>query len=44
MKRYFGFLLLAAGFGMMCAGAARGEAMVVVKKAVTICLECIGLG
>lgn len=44
MKRYFAFFLLAAGFGMMCAGAARGEAMTVLQKAVTICMECIGLG
>lgn len=44
MKRYIGFLVLAAGFGMMCAGLARGEAMMVLKKAVTLCLECIGLG
>lgn len=44
MKRYFGFLLLAAGFGLTCAGLARGEAMLVVKKAITLCLECIGIG
>ena len=44
MKRYFGFFLLAAGFGLMCAGIARGEARVVMKKAVMLCLECIGLG
>ena len=44
MKRYYGFFFLAAGFGMMCAGIARGEAMVVLKKAVALCLECIGIG
>ncbi len=44
MKRYMGSLLLAAGFGLMCAGLARGEAMIVFKKAVVLCLECIGLG
>ena len=44
MKRYVGVLLLAAGFGMMCAGLARGEAMVVLKKAIVLCMECIGIG
>lgn len=44
MKRYIGFFLLSAGFGLMCAGLARGEAMLVFKKAVVLCLECIGIG
>ena len=44
MKRYFGFFFLAAGFSMMCAGLVRGEAMLVLKKAAALCLECIGIG
>lgn len=36
--------LLAAAVVMIAIGAARGEAGVVLKKAVNICLECIGLG
>ena len=44
MKRYFGFFLLSAGFGLLCAGLSRGEVMVILKKAVTLCLECIGIG
>lgn len=44
MKRYLSVLLLAAGFGMMCAGLARGEAMTVLKKAIVLCMECIGIG
>lgn len=44
MKRYYGFFLLAVGFGMTCAGLARGEALSVLKKAIALCLECIGIG
>ena len=36
--------LLAAGLAFMAAGILRGEAMTVLRKAITICLECIGLG
>lgn len=32
------------GLVMMLAGLALGEADVVLKKAVMICLECIGIG
>ncbi len=35
-------LLLAAGF--LTLGITRGEVLEVFKKAVKICLECIGLG
>ena len=36
--------LLAAGAILMVFGVLRGEAIVVVKKAIRICLECIGIG
>lgn len=36
--------LLAAAVVMIAIGFARGEAGVMLKKAVNICLECIGLG
>ena len=32
------------GLGMMIYGALRGEAGVVLAKAMRICLECIGIG
>lgn len=35
-------LLLAVSF--MCLGLNRGEADIILKKAVRICMECIGLG
>ena len=37
------FLLGAAAFFILC-GVQRGEVAIVLKKAVNICLECIGLG
>ena len=36
--------LLAAGLAFIVIGAVRGEANVVMQKAIMICMECIGLG
>lgn len=36
--------LLALGAGLMVFGIIRGEAAVVLQKAVSICMECIGIG
>ena len=36
--------LLAAGAVCVGLGAWRGEAETVLRKAITICMECIGLG
>ena len=37
-------ILLIAGVTFMCIGVLRGEQAIVLKKAVNICLECIGIG
>lgn len=37
-------LLIAAGTVMMCFGAMRGEANMVLGKAIRLCLECVGIG
>ncbi|MPN33661.1 hypothetical protein SDC9_181152 [bioreactor metagenome] len=37
-------MLLAVGGVFVLIGILRGEAFIVLKKAVTICLECIGIG
>lgn len=37
-------LLIAAGIGMMYFGAMRGEANMVLGKAIRLCLECVGIG
>ena len=36
------FLIL--GIGMIVYGATHGEAAIVLRKAIKVCLECIGLG
>lgn len=37
-------LCMLAGIAMMAFGAYRGEMGIVLKKAIVICLECIGIG
>lgn len=37
-------LLLALAVAFIAYGVSRGEMAIVLKKAVNICLECIGLG
>ena len=37
-------LILVIGIGFIIYGAMEGEAGSVVKKAVAICMECIGIG
>lgn len=39
-----GLCAAVCGVAMMLYGAFRGEAEVVLQKAVNICLECIGIG
>lgn len=42
--RWLGMALAACGLGMAAYGIFRGEMAVVLSKAITICLECIGIG
>lgn len=43
-SRALPIVLAIAGALLMIWGVLRGEAMVVLQKAVRICLECIGIG
>lgn len=43
-KRAVQAAVLAAALGLMGFGWFRGEAQVVLGKAITICLQCIGVG
>lgn len=44
IRRYSGLLLLAAGACLTVIGFMRGEAAIILQKAIVLCLECIGLG
>lgn len=39
-----GTLLLTAGAVLICAGLYREETAIIFRKAVHVCLECIGIG
>lgn len=43
-SRWIGILIAALGILMMGYGIYRGEADIVLAKAIRICLECIGIG
>ena len=44
MKRRLPWILLALSLGLMAAGLLVGEYKAVLEKAVTVCLDCIGIG
>jgi Mg/Co/Ni transporter MgtE len=44
MRRRLPWLLVAAFLGLMVAGLLLGEYKTVLEKAVTVCLDCIGIG
>ncbi|MDD6207123.1 MAG: CD1871A family CXXC motif-containing protein [Clostridiales bacterium] len=43
-NKYAKYFIMVLSLCMICIGVGRGEAEVVLKKAVNICLECIGIG
>ena len=44
MRRFVPFMLFALSAGLVLYGVSVGEAASVFRKAVTICLSCIGIG
>ncbi len=43
-SRRMAYIVAAAGLILMLAGLLRGEAVVVLRRAILICLGCIGIG
>ena len=43
-SRALSILLVMIGVAMMYIGAQRGEVLVVLNKAIKVCMECIGIG
>jgi len=44
MKRIAQIILLISGIVMIAAGLLRGEALEILRKAIVVCMECIGIG
>jgi cation transporter-like permease len=44
VKRRLPWILLALSIGVMTAGLLLGEYRTVLEKAITVCLDCIGIG
>lgn len=43
-SRLCGYALAVLALAMMLYGVSRGEMDIVLKKAINICLECVGIG
>ena len=43
-RRIISIVILAAGIALIAAGVFRGELDVIFRKAMVVCMECIGLG
>ncbi len=43
-ERWMKWALLGLAIGLIVYGAATGQAMATLRKAIYICLECMGLG
>ena len=43
-SRLSSLILLCMGIAMMYVGYQRGEAQIVMNKAIRVCMECIGIG
>jgi hypothetical protein len=44
VRRRLPWILLAVSLGVMVAGLLIGEYRTVLEKAITVCLDCIGIG
>nr|WP_278244946.1 CD1871A family CXXC motif-containing protein [[Clostridium] dakarense] len=44
MQQFSKYILLLLSISFICIGMLRSEHLMVLKKAVKICLECIGVG
>ena len=44
IKQILQLVLLTAGIILVTYGISRGEAAVVLSKAIKLCLECVGIG